>query len=73
MILSKDYSYETITVDWTTVTLPVGMVSLQCEGSSVVSNEFVDWYEAEVDGSRDASPRFGFSLFRAFQKIIGFK
>lgn len=60
-------------LDWTTVTLPVGIVSLKCENTSTVSDEFMQWYEAEVDASQDASPRLGHALFTAFQKVFGFK
>lgn len=71
--LSLDSPWSKEDFDWTDVTLPVGIVSLHCENSSEVTDEFMTWYEEEVDGSRDASPRFGYSLFRAFQQNLGFK
>lgn len=59
--------------DWSSVSLPIGIVSLECANSSVVSNEFIEWYQSESEASRDATPRLGFTVFRAIQGFIGFK
>lgn len=58
---------------WNSVTLPVGIVSLSCENSSVVTDEFMSWFESEMDQSVEASPRLGYSVFRAIQETLGFK
>lgn len=73
LIQTRDTPWTNDVFDWSSVNLPIGIVSLECANSSVVSNEFMNWFESESETGRDATPRLGFAVLRAIQSATGFK
>lgn len=71
--LTSFYPWNDEMFDWTAVTFPVSIVSLSCANTSLVSDEFLQWFGGEEDQILDGSPRHGYALFMAIKERMGFK